>query len=198
MKLFHWRNYHSFSDVVEGCRKEERRAQTIFYERYKKSLKGICLRYAKTDAEADDILQEAFIKIFKSIDSLTDPASADSWVKTIVIRTAINYYHRTTKIQLLHDSMELHDTDFPADNSLQILDQLEVEVLLKIINSLPDGYRTIVNLYLIDGYSHREISTMLSIAEGTSKSQLKRGRNWLLKRLQEQGIIQNEAIRKES
>jgi RNA polymerase sigma factor (sigma-70 family) len=196
MKLFSRPSYSSLPDLVLGCQRQERRAQNIFYDRYKNKLKGICLRYAKTEAEADDILQEAFIKIFNHIDQIKVPASADSWVRSVVIRTAINYYHATTKQELMHTSLELSGPDLQLHYSYSIIEQLDVEILLEVISKLPDGYRTIINLYLIDGYSHVQIAEMLSIAEGTSKSQLQRGRTLLIKKLQEKGIGNHEFTRR--
>ncbi|WP_439555804.1 RNA polymerase sigma factor [Dyadobacter sp.] len=198
MRLFKWRDYASLTQLVEGCQREERRAQNVFYDRYKNSLKGVCLRYAKTEAEADDILQEAFIKIFKNIQQIKQPESVDSWVKSVVIRTAINYYHSTTKKELLHSSIESSEGAMDVSNSFRIIEQLDTDFLLSVISSLPDGYRAVVNLHLIDGYTHAEIAQMLSVAEGTSKSQLQRGRTLLIKKLQELGVESYEVTGRRS
>jgi len=198
MKLFKRRDYASLTELVEGCQREERRAQNVFYDRYKDSLKGVCVRYAKTEAEADDILQESFIKIFKSIQQIKQPESVDSWVKSVVIRTAINYYHQTTKKELLHSSIENSASVFGSQDSFRIIEQLDMGLLLNVIQSLPDGYRTVINLYLIDGYTHAEIAKILSVAEGTSKSQLQRGRTLLIKKLQELGIQYDEVAGRRS
>ncbi|GGC05372.1 RNA polymerase sigma factor [Dyadobacter sediminis] len=198
MRFFTCRDYASLTQLVEGCQREERRAQTVFYDRYKNSLKGVCLRYAKTEAEADDILQEAFIRIFKNIRQIKQPESVDSWVKSAVIRTAINYYHRTTKKELLHSSIEISEVETDVNNSFRIIEQLDTDRLLAVISSLPDGYRTVINMHLIDGYSHGEIAQMLSVAEGTSKSQLQRGRTLLIKKLQELGVESYEVTGRRS
>ncbi|SEJ68862.1 RNA polymerase sigma-70 factor, ECF subfamily [Dyadobacter koreensis] len=192
MRLFKWRHYASLTELVEGCQRQERRAQNIFYDRYKNSLKGVCIRYAKTEAEADDILQEAFIKIFKSIQQVSQPEMVDKWVKSVVVRTAINYYHRITKKELLHSSIESSEATMDVSNSFRIIEQLDTALLLSVISSLPDGYRTIINMHLIDGYSHAEIAQILSVTEGTSKSQLNRGRTLLIKKLQDIGIESHE------
>jgi len=192
MRLFKWRHYASLTELVEGCQRQERRAQNIFYDRYKNTLKGVCIRYAKTEAEADDILQEAFIKIFKSIQQVSQPEMVDKWVKSVVVRTAINYYHRITKKELLHSSIESSEAAMDVSSSFRIIEQLDTALLLSVISSLPDGYRTIINMHLIDGYSHAEIAQILSVTEGTSKSQLNRGRTLLIKKLQDIGIESHE------
>ncbi|KAA6438549.1 RNA polymerase sigma factor [Dyadobacter flavalbus] len=198
MRLFKWRNYVSLTELVEGCQRQERKAQNLFYDRYKNSLKGVCVRYAKTEAEADDILQEAFIKIFRNIEQVSQPELVDRWVKSAVIRTAINYYHRITKKELLHSSIENLQAAIEVDKSVAIIDQLDTDILLSVISSLPDGYRAIINMYLIDGYSHAEIGQMLSISEGTSKSQLNRGKKLLIKKLRELGIESYEVTGRRS
>lgn len=198
MKFFKRRDYASLTQLVEGCQREERRAQNIFYDRYKNNLKGVCLRYAKTEAEADDILQEAFIRIFKNIQQIKQPESVDSWVKSVVIRTAINYYHSTTKKELLHSSIEVSGEIMETSDAFRMIEQLDTGLLLAVISSLPDGYRTIINMHLIDGYSHPEIAQILSIAEGTSKSQLQRGRTLLIKRLQGLGVESYEVTGRKS
>ena len=142
--------------------------------------------------EAEDIFQEAFIKIFNNIQDLKDPESVDSWVKVTVVRTAINYYHRTTKQQDLNGSIHNMDIQLESDDYEKIVGQLNVEDLLAIINELPDKYRTIINLHLIDGYTHAEIGELLSIPDATSRSQFMRGRNLLLKKLELKGIVHHE------
>lgn len=192
MNLFRSKKYSSLPDLVLACQRQEPSAQTAFYDRYKSKLLGVCVRYAKTKAEAEDIFQEGFIKVFKSLNEVRDLGAIDSWVKAVVIRTAINYYNRTTKEQQLHSSLDNVQYEQESDDYARIIDQLNVEVLLDLISQLPDGYRMIINLHLIDGYTHSEIAQMLSISDGTSRSQYLRGRNLLMKKLQEKGITQYE------
>ncbi|MEO6287363.1 MAG: RNA polymerase sigma factor [Dyadobacter sp.] len=192
MNLFRSKKYSSLPDLVLACQRQEPSAQTAFYDRYKSKLLGVCVRYAKTKAEAEDIFQEGFIKVFKSLNEVRDPGAIDSWVKSVVIRTAINYYNRTTKEQQLHSSLDNMQYEQESDDYGRIIDQLNVAVLLDLISQLPDGYRMIINLHLIDGYTHSEIAQMLSISDGTSRSQYLRGRNLLMKKLQEKGITQYE------
>ncbi|MHA4739859.1 RNA polymerase sigma factor [Dyadobacter sp. MSC1_007] len=192
MKFFLSKKYSSVASLVKACQQQDPRAQTVFYERYKSRMTGICRRYAKTVAEADDIFQDAFVKIFNSIGDLKDPDAVDGWVKVTVVRTAINYYHRTTREQELHDSLDGMDIQLESDDYAKLMDQMNVHDLLEMINALPDKYRTVINLHLIDGYTHTEIGEMLSISDATSRSQFMRGRNLLLKKLELKGIVHHE------
>lgn len=195
MKFFLNKKYDTLTDLVRACQRLDPRAQTVFYDRYKSELIAICLRYAKTKAEAEDIYQDSFIKVFKHIDEVKNPETIDSWIKSVVIRTAINYYHRTTKMELQHISADAYAINMEADRYDLIFEKMSLDELREIIGQLPDGYRIIVNLHLIDGYSHVEIAKMLSISDSTSRSQFLRGRNLLMKKLQQAGISKYEALR---
>ncbi|GGM94514.1 ECF RNA polymerase sigma factor SigW [Dyadobacter beijingensis] len=192
MKFFRSNKYDSLASLVKACQKLDPRAQTVFYERYKARMTGICRRYAKTVAEADDIFQDAFVKIFNNIGNLQEPEAADSWVKTTVIRTAINYYNRTTRHEEMHGSIENVEWHVESDDYVRIIDQMNVRDLLDMINELPDKYRTVINMHLIDGYTHTEIGEMLSMSDATARSQFMRGRNLLMKKLEKKGIVHHE------
>lgn len=191
--LFSKRRYNSLTELVEGCQRRERKAQNVFYDRYQRKMLGICRRYARTLSEAEDIFQEAFIKVFKKIDDLKTPESADAWVKSIIVRTALSYYERTTKKELMSTPIDLSVQDWDPDE-FTTWAHVDIELVLKVLSELPNGYRTIINLYLIDGYNHTEIMEMLGIELSTSKSQLMRGKKLLMKKLQEIGVIEDERI----
>ena len=182
------------TELVRACQRQDSRAQVIFYDRYKSRLLGICMRYARTVAEAEDIFQEGIMKIFSKIGELSKPESVDSWVKTIMIRHAIDYYNQVTKKEILSRSYENAEMDWQVDDHSAIMQRMDVEMLLETINELPDGYRIVVNLYFIDGYKHAEIAQLLGIMEATSRSQLTRGRNLLFKLLEQKGIKQHEIL----
>jgi RNA polymerase sigma factor (sigma-70 family) len=167
--------------LVLACKRNDPKAQTAFYNLYKGRLLGICRRYARTEAEAEDIFQEAFIKIFKNLHNLEKLESVNSWVKSSVIRTAIDHYRQTIheREQVGYENI-IEKADSQDDN---IFSNISRDQVLGIINTLPDGYRMIINLYLIDGFAHADIAEMLHISEGTSKSQLSRGRELLKKEL---------------
>ena len=166
--------------LVLACNRNDPKAQTAFYNLYKGRLLGVCRRYARTEAEAEDIFQEAFIKIFKNLHTLQKIESVNYWVKSSVIRTAIDHYRKT-----IHEREQVgyEEAMERIDNDDNIFSNLSRDQVLGVINTLPDGYRMIINLHLIDGYTHPEIAEMLNIMEGTSKSQLSRGREMLKREL---------------
>ncbi|MFC0183563.1 RNA polymerase sigma-70 factor, ECF subfamily [Pseudarcicella hirudinis] len=173
-------------ELVIACKSNDPKAQTAFYNLYKGRLLGVCRRYARTEAEAEDIFQEAFIKIFKNLHSLEKPESVNSWVKSSVIRTAIDHYRKTIQEREQSNYDELLDISVSEEEN--VFARFNREQILEAINKLPDGYRMVVNLYLIDGYNHGEIAQMLNISEGTSKSQLSRAKEILKQRLIKLGL----------
>lgn len=174
--------------MVHACQRHEANAQSAFYDRYKARLLGVCQRYTRTTTEAEDIFQEAFVRVFHHIGDLRDPETADQWVKTIVVRTAINYYHRSTKsVMATLTEYDPNTDERTSDDYAALLARFGVDELCAIISQMPEHYRIVVNLYLIDGYSHADIAGMLNIAENTSKSQLSRGRAWLINKLNQLG-----------
>jgi RNA polymerase sigma factor (sigma-70 family) len=173
--------------LVKACQKGDEHAQAAFYNHYKKRLLGICRRYARTSFEAEDIFQEAFIKVFQKMGEVKQPEAVHYWIKSIVIRTAIDHYRKNSRFGVVEDADKpgiLPDEPDPFD----VLDSLEREEIVAAISTLSDGFRVIVNLYLIDGYEHQEIAEMLGITAGTSKSQLSRAKVLLRKILNEKGL----------
>ncbi len=162
------------AELIEGCLSQDKKAQRMLYSKYASTMFGICLRYCKRRAEAEDILQEAFVKIFTNMKTYRSEGSFEGWLKRIVVNTALNYY----KSQLKHcfdEPIEENQKIQLATEPMQGSD-ISAEELLKLINSLADGYRIVFNLYAVEGYSHKEIASILNISENTSKSQLSRAR----------------------
>jgi RNA polymerase sigma-70 factor (ECF subfamily) len=188
MKASTPKNYRTLTDLVRACQNNDPRAQTLFYNRFRTELMRICARFARTRMEAEDIYQESFVKIFRHIHDVQNLASIESWMRAVVTRTAINYYHRTTKKEAVNHSMDMSPMDFESNDHNSIIDMLSLGVVNDMIAQLPEGYKRIVNLHLIDGYSHIEIAQTLRITDSTSRSQLLRGRNLLMKKLKKQGI----------
>ncbi|MCX6213664.1 RNA polymerase sigma factor [Spirosoma sp.] len=194
MALFGRKSYRTLTELVVGCQQQQPRAQRAFYERYQGRMLGVCVRYARTVAEAEDIFQEAFLKVFAHIDQLTKPESADSWVKSIVVRTAINYYNRTTRSEQHLTSYEAISEPPASEDHLLLLAGYDQEALLGLLARLPDAYRLVVNLYLIEGYTHAEIAELLLIPEATARSRFSRGRQLLLTFVDQHGIQRHEFL----
>jgi RNA polymerase sigma-70 factor (ECF subfamily) len=167
--------------TIIACQKRDTLAQKAVYERYAPVLMSICYRYVPNRSLATDLLHDSFIKIFTKIDSYSGEGSFEGWMKRIVVTTALEYL-RDSKAKLL---VSLDDVSYENEenNDTNALEKLSADDLLKCISSMPDGYRTIFNLYAIEGYSHAEIAEMLNITESTSRSQFMRARNLLQQKI---------------
>jgi RNA polymerase sigma-70 factor (ECF subfamily) len=141
---------------------------------------GICLRFAGNEMEADDILQEGFIKVITKIKDFRNEGSFEGWIRRTIINTAINYYRRNLRYSKFQD---IDDCDVPNNSDETIFDKLSREELVQLIQELPNGYRTVFNLNVLEGYTHKEIGQMLNISDNTSKSQLTRARSILQKKV---------------
>ena len=155
------------------------------YNQYAGLLYGIAIRYASNNKEAEDVLQDTFIKVFQNIDSYTNSGSFIGWIKRILVNTAINSY-RNAYNRNIETKEEIYS--FPLYDENDVFDNLAEEDLLKILDRLPDGYKMVFNLYVIEGYKHHEIAEILNITEGTSKSQLSKARKLLQSMIKKNGI----------
>ncbi len=169
--------------LIEGCKKHDRIAQKILFEKYSRFLLGICLRYASDKAEAEDILQDCFVKIFFHIGDFSGTGSFSGWLRRIAVNTSITSYHKNMKYryQMNIDDYSTVETGTAGYNDSQFTS----EELLRILNELPPGYRMVFNLYAIEGYKHKEIAELMSIDINTSKSQYSRARALIRSRLEE-------------
>lgn len=160
------------SQLINDCIKGKRQAQRTLYEQFAPKMYAIAMRYAKTTLEADDILQESFINVFKHIENFARDCPIEFWIRRIVINQALktgrSKYDKAFK-------EEVSDINYNSEENI-ILDQFDLEELLQIIRRLPDGFQQIFNLYAIEGYKHKEIAELLGISVGTSKSQYARAR----------------------
>ena len=163
------------SKIVEKCKTYNKKAQRELYDIYSPVLFGICLRYSNSKTDAEDILQEGFIKIFTKINNFSDKGSFEGWMKRIVVNTAISHYHKNKKHNEVYDIDEIKETQVETYK----FDDIEFtrEELFNTIERLPEGYKLIFNLYAIEGYKHKEIAKKLNISENTSKSQYSRAKN---------------------
>jgi len=158
--------------LVRRCLKNEFTAFKELYNKYSPKMFGICLRYAKDYHSAEDILQDGFDKIYRNLKKFRFEGSFEGWLKRIMVNTAIEKYRKKVS---LYPIVDIGDTERERvyDNTLN---RLQAEEIMNMVNKLSPGYKTVFNLYVVDGYHHKEISQMLGISEGTSKSQLARAR----------------------
>lgn len=160
------------SDLIKGCINGDRRMQEELYNRFSPKMYAVCLRYASNADEAQDILQDGFIKVFKKLDSFRGEGSFEGWVRRIFVNTAIEYFRRKKYLQPVTEKEE----NIIEGKYVSALDELAEKDILELITQLSPGYRTVFNMYVVEGYSHREIGDILGISEGTSKSQLSRAK----------------------
>lgn len=165
-------------ELIEGCRKGSRAAQRALYDRFSKKLMVVCLRYSKSIAEAEDILQEGFVKVFQGLDGFRQDAKLETWMTRIMVNTALNHHRKKL---YLYPMVDIEKTDH--QEAPESLSGLHFTELLAMIQSLPQGCQIVFNLFAIEGYSHKEIAEMLGISEGTSKSQFARARALLQEKL---------------
>ena len=162
--------------LLYQCLNNSRKAQNILYKKYSPKLFGTCLRYAKNNTDAEDILQEGFIKIFRYLKDFRNEGHFEGWMRKIMVTTALNFYKRKS---LLNKEVDPDFVNAPSMSVPDVISLLSSEELLSMIQELPDGYRMVFNLNTIEGYSHKEIGEIMNISINTSKSQLSRARNSL-------------------
>lgn len=168
-------------NIINGCLKGNRRDQELLYRRHAPKLYAVCMQYSGNDEEARDILQDGFIKIFENLGQYKFEGPFEGWVRRIIVNTALEKYRSKYTLYRVDDIDKIPEPDAEPDN--QDYAGLEVYDLLQIIRELPPKYRIVFNLYAIEGYSHKEIGQMVSISEGTSKSNLSRARMILQRRV---------------
>ncbi|WP_337042934.1 RNA polymerase sigma factor [Emticicia sp. 17c] len=171
---------HREHELVQACIRQERLAQRQLYELFAGKLLVTSMRYMKNKADAEDVLQDAFIKIYQKLPTFRFDCPLEAWLRKIVVNTALKELQNQPNWMQHTDSELVGDTLEEADFTLS---NFQFDQLMQMVNSLPDGCRTIFNLYAIEGYQHNEIAELLGISEGTSKSQYSRARSLLQQKL---------------
>src|ERR1700712_5497072 len=169
-------NKYTIEDLVKRCKANERKAQEMLYKQFASKMLGVCLRYATDRMEAEDMLQNGFIKVFQKIEAYRGEGSFEGWIRRIMVHSAIEYYRKYHKMVQLVD---IEDAAGKTSVDALATSKLATEELMGLIQQLAPGYRIVFNLYAIEGYSHREIAEIIGISEGASKSQLSRARSVL-------------------
>jgi RNA polymerase sigma-70 factor (ECF subfamily) len=173
--------------ILQGCQKNDPAAQQLLYQRYSPKMLSVCYRYAKSREDAEDMLQEGFVKIFLQINRYEHRGSLEGWILRVIVHTCINHLKKYKKFNDVVDLAYAANLIIREDNIPGIV---QAKQIVESIRALPIGYRTVLNLYAIEGYSHKEIGSMLEIEESTSRSQYTRAKNLLEEILGKKGIIQ--------
>ena len=172
----------SLEELIKKCQQGDLKSQSEVYQLFAGKLFALCLKYSRNYQEAQDNLQDGFITIFKKIEQYQFKGSFEGWIKRIVVNTALQKYREKNVLNLISDEIP-DEVEVEVDET-----RFSLDYLLSIIQELPNRYRLVFNMYVLDGYSHREIAKMLEISEGTSKSNLSRARQ-ILKRKVEQNVL---------
>ena len=166
-------------DLIEGCLLGNPIMQKKLYDQYAPKMFGICLRYAANSEDAKDILQDGFVKVFVNLGKFKGTGSFEGWMRRIFVNTAIEHYRKKNQLHAISENQE----ENISNQELSALEALEADDIIRLISELPKGYRTVFNLFAVEGYSHKEIATMMNISEGTSKSQYARAKAWLQEKI---------------
>lgn len=175
------------AEIIEGCLRKKRKHQDMLYKKYAPMLYAVCLRYTNSKFDAEDVLQEGFVKIYNNLHMYSQEKSFEGWIRRIMINTAITFYRKNLKHAYHDDVSESHDisADLGPDTNAEFT-QAE---LLEAINRLPAGYKLVFNMYVVEGFKHKEIADELGIDINTSKSQLSRAKKYLQRELLEMSKI---------
>lgn len=176
--------YMSDEDLVRGCMREDRSFQSLLYEKYSNKMFAICMRYSNTREEAEDVLQDSFIKIFNKISSFRGDGPLEGWMRRVMVNTALK---SRDKRRLKFESGDIEHAP-EQGMAAKAISKMGEKDILRLISELPEGYKLVFNLYAVEGYSHKEIGAMLDISESTSRSQYSRARHQLVEKLERLSI----------
>ena len=177
--------------IIEGCLRNEPSAQRELFNRFSPKMLAVCYRYAPSREDAEDMLQEAFIKVFTQIHTFQNKGAFEGWIRRIIVHTCINFLKKHKKF---NDSIDLEQAGYIHVKEETIPSIMQAKQVAECIRLLPVGYRTVLNLYAIEGYSHREIATMLDIEESTSRSQYTRAKSMLENVLVKKNILEKPKV----
>lgn len=166
--------------LIESCRKGNRIGQKELYDRFARKMMGVCYRYVNDKETASDLLQDGFVKVFQSLESYSGIGSFEGWVRKIFVNTALEYLRKS---DVLREATDLDNTAELIQPDSSVISAMTTNELMMLVQELPPGFRTVFNLFAIEGYSHKEIGDMLNITESTSRSQFTRARQMLQKKV---------------
>lgn len=175
----------SLDQLIESCKINNTKAQSELYKLFSSKLFSVCLKYSRNYVEAEDNLQDAFLTIFKKIDQYKNKGSFEGWLKRVTINTVLQKYRSEKVFDIINENV-IDEVELDVDE-----ESISIDYLLRIIQELPDRYRLVFNLYVLDGYSHKDIADMLDINIGTSKSNLARARQILKQTIEDYKTTQS-------
>lgn len=181
MRIFTLNKAIDEETLIKRCLKRDPKAQKALYEQFASKMMGVCRRYLSNVEEAEEALSNGFIKVFTNLERYESKGSFEGWIRKIMVRECLMYLRSKKSFVEYTDQIEKHDTQITFGADLE----LDKEELMTLIDELPDGYRTVFNMYAIEGYKHQEIAVMLNISESTSKTQLLRARKLLQTKIEE-------------
>ncbi len=176
-------------ELVRGCIEKNPKAQKLLFERFSRKMMGVCIRYAERREEADDMLQNGFIRVYEKIETFRGSGSLEGWIRKIMVNEALTYLRKNKAMKM---NIDIEDARYLVPGNNHVGEHINEKDLLKMIQQLPTGFRTVFNLYAIEGYSHKEIADRLGITEGTSKSQYSRAKTHLQNKIQEETASQEK------
>ena len=172
--------------IIDGCLKQDSSAQKALYERFSGKMFAICYRYAGNKQDAEDMLQESMVRIFSQIHQFQQKGSFEGWIRRVIVHTCINHLRKHKKF---NDCVDITQAEYLLSKSDSIPSIVQAKEIIECIGAMPPGYRTVLNLYALEGYSHREIATLLDIEESTSRSQYNRAKSLLESMLIRKNIV---------
>lgn len=184
-------NQDKLNALVKECLKGNRKAQKEIYQLYYGKMMGVCYRYTHNKDNAKDLLQDGFIKVFSNLSNYTFSGSFEGWIRRIMVNTAIDFYRKNKDIYFISDEDNYILDNNNAESADSIYNSFGVEVIMEAIQELTPAYKMVFNLYVLEGYSHKEIAKELNINEGTSKSNLAKAKRNLRNLLENKNAIQN-------
>lgn len=176
----------TLEELIIQCKKQDAKAQGELYQRYNQILFAICLRYSPNYAEAEDNLQDAFLTIFKKVSQYKGKGSFEGWIKRVTVNTVLQKYRKQRTFNIVDEAQIVDEEQYEVES-----DDIPLDFLLKIVQELPDRYRLVFSMYVLDGYQHKEIAEILNISDGTSKSNLARARIILKNKIEAYNDKQN-------
>ena len=164
-------------ELIDKCLKGDGRAQKMLFDKFARKMMSVCLRYVSDYENAEDVLQDGFIKVFKNLDKFKHEGSFEGWIRRTMINTSLDYLRKGKNAPI---DTDISEAEYLASDNEKSLSKLREEEIMALVQKMPTGYRTVFNLYAIEGYSHQEIADELGVTESTSKTQYKKARNYLM------------------